>query len=543
MLALWATAEAPHGVDEPEQGAAPEIIVHRFASHGFVATTDGVDAEFIAGRIGRGLQIARAVAQGPGGMFGGLVTANVGDIEFGNPDGQLDDLLDAYPDGRPVRIKIGFSHQDQATGREVIDAYQDFSEVFVAIAGAWQIDRDTAVLRLRDSGLLLQDDLAKSRYLGTGGEEGNADLEGKSRPSALGHVFNAEPQLLVPGYLIYQVHGGPVQSIDGVYDTGVQLAFNADYSSYQTLLEATVPAGEYATCIERGYIKLGASPAGTITVDLHGDAGFPEVPWGDDEQWDEDDGWVSGTGPALLAGHVALKILLEYARISYLEIDELSFTTVDTAAEREVGIYIKAGESRSIESVLSDIGISSGVIVGTNKAGKFATFRLELSAAPSFTFTANEIIDLQRAPLPYGVPWFEWLLGYQRAWTVQSGTEVAGAATAEHRQFVGQEYRQVTAHSSHIKAAHQTSRPTPLIESVLTDRLQTQNEVNKRLVFYALGRSMFQVTVKNALFQVEIGTVVTLLIDRFGLNSGQNFVIVSVNDDLGAMTTTLTCFG
>ena len=456
---------------------------------------------------------------------------------------ELDALLEAHPDGRPVRIKLGFSHQDVSIGREVIDPFEDFSEVFVAIAGAWQIDRDIALLRLRDPGLLLQDELAKSRYLGTGDEEGNSDLEGKNRPSALGHVFNAEPQLLVPGYLIYQIHGGPVESIDAVYDSGVELEFDADYASYKILLEALVPAGEYATCIALGYIKLGASPSGTITVDLHGNSGFPGVPWGDDDLWNDDVGWVGGTGPALLAGHVALKILLEYARISHLDIDELSFTTVDTEAEREVGIYVKAGESRSIESILSVIGLSSGIVVGTNKRGQFAAFRLDLNRSPAFTFTENETVDIQRQPLPYGVPWFEWLLGYQRAWTVQSGTEIAGAATAEHRQFVGQEYRQVTAHSSHIKGAHQTSRPTALIESVLTDRSHAQSEVNKRLVFYSLGRSMFQVAVKNAMFQVEIGMVVTILLDRFGMDSGRNFVVVSVSEDLGSMTTTLTCFG
>ena len=543
MLALWEIAEAPHGTDVPDQGTAPQVITHRFASHDFVADNENETAEFIPGRIARGLQITRSVNQGQDGMLGGLVTADVGEIEFGNPDGALDSLLDAYPDGRPVRIKVGFSHQDVTTGREIIDAYEDFNEVFIAVAGSWQLERDTAVLRLRDPGLLLQANVAKSRYLGTGDEEGNADLGGKSRPSALGHVFNAEPQLLVPGYLIYQVHGGPVQSIDVVYDAGVELAFDADYASYKILLEALVPAGEYATCIARGYIKLGASPTGKITVDLHGDAGFPEVPWGDDEPWDDDDGWVSGTGPALLAGHVALKILLEYARISYLDIDELSFTTVDSAVEREVGIYIGAGEARTIESVLSDIGISSGVIVGTNKMGKFAAFRLDLNLPPAFTFTANEITDIHREPLPYGVPWFEWLIGYQKVWTVQSGTELAGAATVEHRQFVGQEFRQVTAHSSHIKAAHHTSRPAPRIESVLTQREHAQIEAKKRLAFYGLGRSMFRVTVKNALLQVEIGIVVTLQLDRFGLDSGLNFVVVGVSEDVGSMTTTLACFG
>ena len=89
MLALYEICEAPHGVDEPGQGTAPQIVTYRFASHSFVANHGGVldEAEFIPGRIARGLQITRAVDQGPSGMFGGLVTANLGDIEFGNPDG------------------------------------------------------------------------------------------------------------------------------------------------------------------------------------------------------------------------------------------------------------------------------------------------------------------------------------------------------------------------------------------------------------------------------------------------------------------------
>jgi hypothetical protein len=545
MLGLWAIGEDTLCVEVPGQGAHPTVTQQRFASHSFVAETVGspAGAEFIPGRISRGLEVNRAVSSGPEGMFGGLVTADFGDIEFGNPDGGLDYLLNAHPDGRPVYVKIGFSRQDSVTGLDVIENYDNFTDVFVGVAGSWEIDQDRALLRLRDPGLRLQDEIAKSYYRGTGGEEGDINLEDKSRPSALGVVFNAEPQLVSPGYLIYQIHGGPVQSIDAVYDSGVSLDFDADVTSFDAIQQRVVPAGEYATCLARGYIKLGSTPIGQVTVDLHGDAGFPGEPWSDDDPWSDATLWQAGAGPATLAGHVALKILLEYARIPYTEIDELSFTAVDVAVNRTVGIYIAAGEVRSLEDVLSDIGLSSGIVVGTNKMGKFAAFRLDLNAAPTFTFTADQIIEIDREALPYGVPWFEWSLGYQRAWTVQSGTEIAGNVPAEHRQFVGQEFRFAKSHSSHIRAAHWTSRPTPLIETVLTERSEAQSEANKRLQFYDLTRAAFRVTVKNALFLLEIGTVVTLRLDRFGLDAGQNFVVAGVRENLGEMATEFVCFG
>jgi hypothetical protein len=547
MLGLWAIGEDTLCVEVPGQGSQPTVTTREFASHSFVAQSAASpeEAEYVPGRISRGLEVTRTVSSGPEGMFGGLVTASFGDIEFGNPDGELDSLLNSYPDGRPVHVKIGFSHQDSVTGREIDDDFNDFTDVFIGVAGSWEIDQERAILRLRDPGMRLQDDIAKSHYRGTGGEEGDLNLEDKSRPSALGVVFNAEPQLVSPGYLIYQIHGGPVQSIDAVYEAGVSLEFDADVATFDLLQQRTVPPGEYATCIERGYIKLGSDPDGRqITVDLHGDAGFPGEPWSDDDTWSDASLWQSGAGPATLAGHVALKVLLEYAKIPYTEIDELSFTIVDTQVHRTVGIYIGTGESRSLENVLGDIGLSSGICFGTNKMGKFAAFRLDLNVAPTFTFTADQIIEIDREALPYGVPWFEWSLGYKRAWQVQSTTnEVAGIVEKEHRQFIGQEFRYAKAHSSHIRAAHWTSRPTPIIETVLVERSEAQGEANKKLQFYDVGRTAFRVVVKNALFLLEIGTVVTLRLDRFDLDAGQNFVVTSVREDLGEMVTEFVCFG
>jgi D-alanyl-D-alanine carboxypeptidase len=38
------------------------------------------------------------------------------------------------------------------------------------------------------------------------------------------------------------------QAITAVYDRGVPLTFNADYSTSAALLAATIPSGNYATC-------------------------------------------------------------------------------------------------------------------------------------------------------------------------------------------------------------------------------------------------------------------------------------------------------
>ena len=54
---------------------------------------------------------------------------------------------------------------------------------------------------------------------------------------------------------------------------------------------------------------------------------------------------------------------------------------------------------------------------------------------------------------------------------------------------------------------------------------------------------MYQIMVKTALCQVEIGDVVEITLARWDLDAGKRFVVIAVSDDVGAVETEITLFG
>ena len=166
--------------------------------------------------------------------------------------------------------------------------------------------------------------LLSASYAGTGGNEGGADLKGKSKPMVFGHARNVEPVLLDAVNNVYQVHGyGSIQAITAVYERAANFVLNGgtnvgNFASYAALVAATIVEGDFGTCLAEGLVRLGAPPAGLITLDVDGDNGS---------------GFVNTTASIITR-------LCALAGVDTSRIDSASLTALATAVPYPINLYI-----------------------------------------------------------------------------------------------------------------------------------------------------------------------------------------------------------
>ena len=191
-------------ISEMSGEGAPVLVpaagVERFATHSITTgPSDDPPSTPLEGRILGNFALRREIANGPDGMLGGLIRTEIAsEVVLDNSDRSLDYLLDLFVDGRAVRFLIG-----PPSG-----AYQDMQLVLTATGGSFAATETTIRLRLRDPGLLLQSEIQDQVYAGTGGQEGDPALMGRSKPLLYGSCLNVPVQLIDEALLVYQVAAG-----------------------------------------------------------------------------------------------------------------------------------------------------------------------------------------------------------------------------------------------------------------------------------------------------------------------------------------------
>jgi hypothetical protein len=181
--------------------------------------------------------------------------AGSGRLELLDPAGDLDAWLGYAWDGRDIDILRG----DSAA------ALADFAVVARVTCDGWAdggVSHKSKALKLRDFGWRLAVPFPVSRYAGTGGLEGTADLAGKTKPFVLRRAFSVAPVPVIPDELVFQYHSPefgfvgnpPLVSVGGVdWDTA------GDFATYPELRDASIPAGQFASCAALGLIRLGSA--------------------------------------------------------------------------------------------------------------------------------------------------------------------------------------------------------------------------------------------------------------------------------------------
>ena len=524
MLGSRPLATAPLATLPSDLVVGTQTVTMRYASEGFITrSTDAPADTYIAGRIASGLEIGRELTRAADGQFGSLIEARFGEIALNNDDKALDSLInDYYADGREIRLKIGAKEIVEGGARRV-RPFSSFALVYTAIGGAWGTDRrDVVRLRVQTLAARLQDRLQTLTYAGSGGENGTANMAGRTRPLVFGHCQNVTVQIVNPFLLTGQLHSRSISEVTTVYDQGIEVPFSANYPTYAALESAMVAPGTYATSLATGWIRMG-SALGTITATVKGD---------------NVGGYVN------THSEIIRRLVLDFSSLALGNIDGPSFAAYTTAQSAEMGIFFPAGDQSSVEEAIERIAFSGGAFAGQDRSGLYRVQQLALPAmVPHWIFDDRDIIEIDRELLPYGVPWGSWGVGYAKNWTVQKGGDLAAGVTQTRRTFLESEYRYAFTSNAGIALAHQTSSGAPLRASLFVEQADAEVEAERLIGFYALGRAMYRFSVKTVLFSVEIGQTIRLIFPRWNLASGRNFVVLSVADDAATRRTEMICFG
>ena len=234
------------------------------ATHEFITRPSDSPADVaFKGTLQKAFRIDRSIVGA--NRLGEEVTIGLGEVTLSNLEGDYDFLAeDSTPLGQRIDIRMGDRRGPYADWKTVLSGYMV----------SQSIDRDTITFRLRDAGHRLDTPASPNVYAGTGGVEGGDDLNGKRKPRGFGYVENATPPLVTPASLAYQLNDGRVNAVTAVYIRGVAQVFSANYATVALMNAAGLSVGQYATCLEAGWIRIavaGGTEVSQVTCDFQGD--------------------------------------------------------------------------------------------------------------------------------------------------------------------------------------------------------------------------------------------------------------------------------
>lgn len=486
-------------------GAAPFSI--RLADRDFTSRHDDLEiaSGYWDGRVLDPGSIAFTVPLVP--VDNGAIETRFGQIIINNGDAIYDTILDFNQlVSQPIRIRLG----------RMKGYLGNFDTVCVARIVGIGTTTTELTLDIRDPATYAQNLFPTSMYSGTGGANGDADLAGTVKPVILGKVWNIAPLLINATSLIYQAHDGPIDSVTGVFDGGVALSVDSpgNYTTYALLAAATVGAGEYATCLAEGLIRVGSTPAFTLTAHING----------------HDD---AGTSIRSIATWLASQLENELG----LEIDDAAFASLPTSLAGWMWT-----EPFTLRDALSRFIGDAGWHWGSDINGVVTTRQLLSpdSGDVDRVYDEVDVLDLQRAPLPEGYEGIHHrrLVQYRRNWTNQSGAQIAATATEKARR--SREWSTATA--SRVTGARNAIDP-PVLQTSLYDKDDALGLAEHLLDLHGTFRRMFTMTTRIFNSLPVLGSTVMVRHRRFGLVNGSYFRVLDIELQLRDRQAVLLLWG
>lgn len=356
---------------------------------------------------------------------------------------------------------------------------------------------------------------------GLGTADGNTDLVDVLKQKIWGRVNNAPCQPANVYDLVFQVNDGPVASIV-VYDGGVALTSAGDSGSLAALLGLSLTPGQYATCLNLGYFRLGGSQAGTITADV-----------------------VEGaTAGARTAAQIADRMLDWFTAMyptTAASLTAASIAALDTKNSAECGILITGADTAlaAISGLLNSIG--GWILPQVDSETDFVVGRLDeaaLQGTPIAEFDLEDSVGssverVETGDEGRGIPAHKVVVRYDKLGFVQKGNEVFGVVTDARRAYLAQEWRQVQATDAAVLAQYPNA-PTITIDTNLTSASAAQAEANRVLALRSVKRDCYRMRLPLELAEdCEFGTTVTLIShdQRLGLGNGKQFTPIARIDN------------
>lgn len=439
----------------------------------------------------------------------GSQAPSFGSIVIQNAEGELDILQDYVWTGYRVTVKAG----------QRGFAYEDFATVFGGSINGIEMDDDRVTLTIRDNRIKTDQLLLPATFAGTGGKEGGTDLSGKPKPLCYGVVRNIEPVLVDPANLIYQIHDGSIQSVDVLRDSGVELTSAGDVAD---ITAATVAAGQFKTQLSGGYIKLGSTPSGRITADVHGSTVG---------------GFVS------TVGDIVQRILtsrLGVRSFSAAEIDQGAFNRLNDEMGFDAGVYLtdRVRASDVIDALINPLGAWWTF----TRQGLLTCGLVDEPGVATVEITEDDIEESGVQVLAVIPPSWRLSVGYAPVGVVQKEDELAGATTEADRAFLGEAYRFAVSENLVVRAQNEQAIER-IFETQLADLTGAQALLTRLSTVYTSKRRLYRVPVWRMLFRVYIGDTVRLTYPRHGLSAGRNLLVLGVSEDVETGITNLELWG
>jgi hypothetical protein len=475
---------------------------------GFVTKpTDTLANKYFIGQVNNAFQFDVSVLSND--EFGNS-NQSYGSIVIQNGNGDLDRLVDYYWSSRRIVVKAGAKWF----------RYQDFATIFDGAIDDFEGDDDQFTLTIKDNRSKADQQIVSGIYGGTGGIDGGEDIANTYKPLAYGVCRNIEPILVDSVNLVYQFHDGSALGVDACRDRGVGLTYGGDVPD---IMVAVVAAGQYKTQLSGGFVRLGSTPAGRITLDVQGENG--------------NGGFVSKTGE-IIERIVTTRLGLNPIEPEY--IDGGSLNRMDAVLAGDVGIYINRNMTAS--DAITDLVSGVGAYWTFTRQGLLFAGTVSPPSLETTTITVNDIdeqgIKLDRVTKP------AWRIsvGYAPAWTVQDESELASATTDDVRSFVSNEYRYLTNEDRGIRG-----KSKELVEKIfytnIADQTNAQLLLNRLVSVYSEPRQVFQLTAYRTLFKLYIGDQVKLIYNRFNLDGGKVFMVSGISEDAETGATVFELWG
>lgn len=466
-------------VEFDAESTAGVVASYRYASEAItLAPDDEAGNSKVEGRLRNDWMIGVRVPQDAFGAFGGALGYAFGEIALKNADYALDSLARRRVDGRRVRIRAAQARRN-ARGEKTWRL--DESGVLMEARGdGWSWSDDDLILRIVDRTEQLREPIQTAEYAGTGGSEGDEQLEGKRRGMAFGRLPNLEPTLVDKGRLIYQVSSLPGGDINAVMvsanpidvrareaDTNpaARTASAGDASpvinrriradgGYAKLASFVPPPGGYSLSTDQGlWFRLGSQPQGRVTVDVDGAELSRRIVRRTAGAAATVTETTRAHGLTLRPGELILHILT-LRGWGEDEIDVGSLRRVDRQLPHTIGYHLPAGEQANYDAVLEDIGQGCGLIVGTTRQGLYGAW---LYTGPDdgavAEYDTRHLTSFRRLDLPYFVPPKGIKVGWGRNHTVMNEDEVA-PAVRDRMGWLEDEYRYYTLEDAARAKAH-----------------------------------------------------------------------------------------
>lgn len=477
---------------------APAIEAQYFSSHGFISGRgDTPPSCYYDERVDQPIAFSRSIVSD---RLGGLATES-GELRLKNDDGELDAWIDRFAiDAREVRVLIG----DDGFG------LSEYGVVFDGQMVDMTVDESAIVIRLRTKLAALTAPIAANFYAGTGGAEGGADLAGKMKPLAWGQTFNVPAVLVDSATLVYQVHDGAISDVPQVFDRGISL----------TKVGGVPTPGQYSVNVAAGTFKLGGTPAGQVTANVLGR--------------------VDGSYFDSIADIVE-DILVNYSTLVAGDLVAATFTALNTAQPAPMGLWLESPASVAdiVGTLLEGVGCF-GTFTPTSqfRVGQFA----EPAAVADFELFADDIVDVRREPMPSSLTPVAWRyqVGYAKAYAVQ--TDLAAGVTAAQRTFAAQDYRVAAAANASITSRYLLAQDVAPIDSPFALKADAEAEAARLLALYSAPHALYTLTVKPALWTVNLNDTAYVEYPRYRLNGGVRGRIVAIDIDAAENKSELTVF-